>query len=116
MLCEHGNIAPCVECDIEPMKAECEELRKAAETSAADANDAERELETIKAKCDALAEALETALFGTPLDDVPNRDNDDIWSLCYPHLSERASDALRDHLVRIETALTAYRRGSDHDN
>ena len=27
MLCEHGNIAPCVECDIEPLKAENEALR-----------------------------------------------------------------------------------------
>lgn len=57
----------------------------------------------------ALVEALETALFGTPLDDVPNRDNDDIWSLCYQHLPEHASDALRDHLARIETALAAHR-------
>ncbi|NLY58915.1 MAG: hypothetical protein GX071_10330, partial [Gammaproteobacteria bacterium] len=40
-----------------------------------------------------LVEVLETALFGTPLDDVPNRDNDDIWCMCYPHLPERASDA-----------------------
>lgn len=55
-----------------------------------------------------LVEALETALLGTPLDDVPNRDNDDIWHLCYPHLPERAADALRDHLNRIETALAAH--------
>jgi len=27
MLCEHGNIAPCVECDIEPLKAENKTLR-----------------------------------------------------------------------------------------
>lgn len=27
MLCEHGNIAPCVECDIGPLKAENEALR-----------------------------------------------------------------------------------------
>lgn len=60
-----------------------------------------------------LVEVLETALFGTPLDDVPNRDNDDIWSLCYPHLPERASDALRDHLVRIETTLASYRKGGE---
>lgn len=26
MLCEHGNISPCVECDIEPLKAENEKL------------------------------------------------------------------------------------------
>lgn len=31
MLCEHGNIAPCVECDIEPLQAECDQLRKDAE-------------------------------------------------------------------------------------
>lgn len=31
MLCEHGNIAPCVECDIGPLKAECDKLRKDAE-------------------------------------------------------------------------------------
>lgn len=61
-----------------------------------------------------LEEVLETALFGTPLDDVPNRDNDDIWSICHPHLPERASDALRDHLARIETALAANRKGGDH--
>lgn len=27
MICEHGNIAPCVECDIEPLKTENESLR-----------------------------------------------------------------------------------------
>lgn len=26
MLCEHGNIAPCVECDVEPLKTENEAL------------------------------------------------------------------------------------------
>jgi hypothetical protein len=26
MLCEHGNTTPCVECDIEPLKAENESL------------------------------------------------------------------------------------------
>lgn len=28
MLCEHGNISPCVECDIGPLKAENEKLSK----------------------------------------------------------------------------------------
>lgn len=28
MLCEHGNTTPCVECDIEPLKAENESLRR----------------------------------------------------------------------------------------
>lgn len=60
-----------------------------------------------------LVEALETALFGTPLDDVPNRDNDDIWRMCYPHLPERASGALRGHLARIEAALADYRKGGE---
>jgi len=27
MLCEHGNIAPCVECDVEPLERENQELR-----------------------------------------------------------------------------------------
>ena len=27
MLCEHGNTSPCVECDIEPLRAENESLR-----------------------------------------------------------------------------------------
>ena len=27
MLCEHGNIAPCVECDVEPLEEEVKELR-----------------------------------------------------------------------------------------
>lgn len=27
MICEHGNIAPCVECDIVPLKTENESLR-----------------------------------------------------------------------------------------
>lgn len=61
-------------------------------------------------ECEKLVEALEAALFGTPLDDVPNRDNDDIWRMCYPHLPERASGVLRDHLARIETALAAHRK------
>lgn len=64
-----------------------------------------------------LVEALETALFGTPLDDVPNRDNDDIWRVCHPHLPERVSDALRDHLARIETALAPHRKqGGRHES
>lgn len=28
MICEHGNTAPCVECDIEPLKVENESLQK----------------------------------------------------------------------------------------
>ena len=28
MLCEHGNISPCLECDIGPLKAENEKLSK----------------------------------------------------------------------------------------
>ncbi|KAE8546118.1 hypothetical protein F6453_1364 [Marinobacter nauticus] len=31
MLCEHGNIAPCVECDVAPLKAENEALRERLE-------------------------------------------------------------------------------------
>ncbi|MBS7349216.1 MAG: hypothetical protein KIG95_03490 [Comamonas sp.] len=31
MICEHGNTSPCVECDIEPLRAENEKLRKDAE-------------------------------------------------------------------------------------
>lgn len=27
MLCEHGNMVPCVECDIEPLMVENEKLR-----------------------------------------------------------------------------------------
>ena len=27
MLCEHGNVSPCVECDVAPLKAENEALR-----------------------------------------------------------------------------------------
>ena len=28
MLCEHGNIAPCVECDVEPLEAELKQARQ----------------------------------------------------------------------------------------
>lgn len=41
MLCEHGNVSPCVECDMEPLRAENEKLRE---------------------KADVLAEALEHAI------------------------------------------------------
>lgn len=41
------------------LQAECESLRKAAEVSAADANDAERELETVKAECEKLRKDAE---------------------------------------------------------
>ena len=28
MLCEHGNTAPCVECDVEPLEQELKQARK----------------------------------------------------------------------------------------
>lgn len=31
MLCEHGNVSPCVECDIEPLRAENKKLREKVE-------------------------------------------------------------------------------------
>lgn len=50
MLCKHGNIAPCVECDIEPLKAENTALKE--------------ENERLMARVADLAEALESSQHG----------------------------------------------------
>lgn len=74
MLCEHGNTAPCVECDIEPLQNEIATLRKQLEAKDSDyraAQEAEKilmdrlddlrgQLEASQAQCAELSDALLT--------------------------------------------------------
>ena len=82
MLCEHGNIAPCVECDIEPLKAENEALRT---------------------RMAQLAEALESLL--------EMQDEDcryDHQGYCQNHNLDHVDDGCR--VARAKTAIAAHRK------
>jgi hypothetical protein len=53
MLCKHDNVAPCVECDIEPLEKENKELRQqldACKPSSVLADDAKHQLIIIQAQ------------------------------------------------------------------
>ena len=56
-----------------------------------------------------LVDALEEALNGSLLDEV-NRDDDDIWTLCAPHLPDEHRNILRYKLARLDAALAAHRK------
>lgn len=89
MLCKHGNIAPCVECDIEPLKAENTALKE--------------ENKRLMARVADLAEALESLL--------EMQDEDcryDHQGYCQGHNLDHIDDGCR--VAKARSALADYQK------